>query len=192
MLPDQPHECESMSTGANATRERQDDSRVIVERLHDDVMLPSRATAGSAGFDLRAHLNGRTVRCSDAQAQYERAATEENGEWGIELAPREMALIPLGFRTRLPADVEAQIRPRSGQAFRHALTIPNSPGTVDSDYAEEWMVIVRNDATVVRRIVHGERIAQVVFARFVAPELQLSFVERTSDRVGGFGSTGKH
>jgi len=192
MLPDQPHECESMSTGANARRERHDDSHVIVERLHDDVMLPTRATAGSAGFDLRAHLNGRTVRCSDAQAQYQRAATEENGEWGIELAPREMALIPLGFRTRLPGDVEAQIRPRSGQAFKHALTIPNSPGTVDSDYAEEWMVIVRNDAAVARRIVHGERIAQVVFARFLAPELELSIVERTSDRMGGFGSTGKH
>ncbi len=164
---------------------------VIVDRLHDDVVLPSRATAGSAGFDLRAHLRGRTLRCSDSQTQYEREATEEDGEWGIELAPREMALIPLGFRTRLPDDVEAQIRPRSGQAFKHALTVPNSPGTVDSDYAEEWMVIVRNDASVARRIVHGERIAQVVFSRFVAPELQLSLVERTSDRVGGFGSTGK-
>jgi dUTP pyrophosphatase len=180
-----------MSTSAEANRERPGVSPIIVERLHDDVMLPSRATAGSAGFDLRAHLRDRTVRCSDTQAQYERAATEENGEWGIELSPREMALIPLGFRTRLPGDVEAQIRPRSGQAFKHALTIPNAPGTVDSDYAEEWMVIVRNDATIARRIVHGERIAQVVFARFIAPELHVSIVERTSDRVGGFGSTGK-
>lgn len=165
---------------------------IVVERLHDDVHLPARATAGSAGFDLRAHLRERRVRCSDSATQYDRAATEEQGEWGIELAPREMALIPLGFRTRLPRDVEAQIRPRSGQSFKHALTIPNAPGTVDSDYAEEWMVIVRNDATVPRRIVHGERIAQVVFSRFVAPELHVSAVERTSERVGGFGSTGKH
>jgi dUTP pyrophosphatase len=176
----------------DSMRETQGVPPIIVERLHDDVMLPSRATMGSAGFDLRAHLRARQVQCSDTKAQYERAATVENGEWGIDLAPREMALIPLGFRTRLPHDVEAQIRPRSGQAFKHALTIPNSPGTVDSDYAEEWMVIVRNDASLARRIVHGERIAQVVFSRFVAPELRVSIVERTSDRVGGFGSTGKH
>jgi dUTP pyrophosphatase len=166
--------------------------KVILERLHADVTLPTRATAGSAGFDLRAYLSERHVRCSNGEAVYERSANRAEDKWGIELAPREMALIPLGFRTRLPHDVEAQIRPRSGQAFKHALTVPNSPGTVDSDYAEEWMVIVRNDAPVPRRIVHGERIAQVVFSRFVAPEIQVSFVERSSERAGGFGSTGKH
>ena len=165
---------------------------VILERLHDDVALPTRATGGSAGFDLRAHLRDRLVRCSDGDVQYERSANYAGDEWGIVLAPREMALIPLGFRTRLPHDIEAQIRPRSGQAFKHALTVPNAPGTIDSDYAEEWMVIVRNDAPVPRRIVHGERIAQVVFSRFVAPEFTVSLVERTSERAGGFGSTGKH
>jgi len=165
---------------------------VTVEPLHDDVNLPARATAGSAGFDLRAHLRDRLVHCSYAEAQFEKPATEIDGAWGIELVPRETALIPLGFRTRLPHDVEAQIRPRSGQAFKHSLTIPNAPGTIDSDYAEEWMVIVRNDASVPRRILHGERIAQVVFSTFVAPEFQVSMVERTSERAGGFGSTGKH
>ena len=166
------------------------DRSAIIERLHDDVVLPSRATAGSAGYDLRAYLRGRTVRCSDGVRQTDRDADERGAEWGIELAPREMALIPLGFRTRLPPDVEAQVRPRSGQAFKAALTIPNAPGTVDADYAEEWMVIVRNDAPVARRIVHGERIAQVVFARFVALELHESPVERSTERAGGFGSTG--
>jgi dUTP pyrophosphatase len=177
----------------NGTRSEVNDSpTVILERLHEDVTLPTRATAGSAGFDLRAHLRERHVRCSNGETQYERSANRAEDEWGIELAPREMALIPLGFRTRLPHDVEAQIRPRSGQAFKHALSVPNSPGTVDSDYAEEWMVIVRNDALVPRRIVHGERIAQVVFARFVAPGFRVSVVERSSERAGGFGSTGKH
>ena len=166
------------------------ESSAIIERLHDDVVLPSRATAGSAGYDLRAYLRGRRVRCSDGVLQSEREADERAGEWGLELAPREMALIPLGFRTRLPRDVEAQVRPRSGQSFKHALTIPNAPGTVDADYAEEWMVIVRNDAPVARRIVHGERIAQVVFARYVALELREAVVERTTERAGGFGSTG--
>jgi len=181
-----------MSVENGARGEVQESPTIILERLHDDVSLPVRATSGSAGFDLRAHLRDRLVRFSDGEAVYERSANRAGDEWGIELAPREMALIPLGFRTRLPPDVEAQIRPRSGQAFKHALTVPNSPGTIDSDYAEEWMVIVRNDAPVTRRIAHGERIAQVVFSRFVAPEFQLSLVDRTSERAGGFGSTGKH
>ena len=181
-----------MSAENGAGDEVKDSPKVVLERLHDDVVLPARATAGSAGFDLRAYLRDRSVRCSDGDAQYERSANCAGDEWGVELAPREMALIPLGFRTRLPHDIEAQIRPRSGQAFKHALTVPNSPGTIDSDYAEEWMVIVRNDAAVPRRIVHGERIAQVVFSRFVAPDVQVSLVERTSERAGGFGSTGKH
>jgi dUTP pyrophosphatase len=163
----------------------------LIERLHDDVAVPARATAGSAGYDLRAYLRHRTIRHSDGVTEGERAATDEGGEWGITLPPGEMALIPLGFRTRLPQDVEAQIRPRSGQAFRHALTIPNAPGTVDADYAEEWMVIVRNDAPVARRIVHGERIAQAVFARHVVLELREGMVQRSSERAGGFGSTGK-
>jgi dUTP pyrophosphatase len=164
---------------------------VVLERLHDDVILPARATGGSAGHDLRAYLKQRTVRCSDGAAQSERTATEEDGVWGITLRPAEMALIPLGFRTRLPDGIEAQVRPRSGQVFKHALTIPNAPGTVDADYAEEWMVVVRNDATVDRRIVHGERIAQAVFARYVVLELREGMVQRSTERAGGFGSTGK-
>jgi dUTP pyrophosphatase len=184
------HMSDVVSTRSSDTPET--DEGVMVERLHDDVVLPARATAGSAGYDLRAYLRHRRVRCSDGVAQREQLADERDGEWGVVLEPREMALIPLGFRTRLPDTVEAQIRPRSGQSFKHALTIPNAPGTVDSDYAEEWMVIVRNDAPVPRRIVHGERIAQVVFARYVALELRESDVARSSERAGGFGSTGQH
>ena len=169
-----------------------DEPSATIERLHDDVTLPSRATAGSAGYDVRAYLARRQVRCSDGVTQSERRADERDGTWGIDLAPREMALIPLGFRTRLPPDVEAQIRPRSGQAFKQGLTIPNAPGTVDADYAEEWMVIVRNDGAATRRILHGERIAQVVFARHTALELREAPVTRTTERAGGFGSTGTH
>ncbi|MDQ2668742.1 MAG: dUTP diphosphatase [Gemmatimonadota bacterium] len=161
------------------------------ERLHDDVVVPSRATAGSAGYDLRAYLRGRVVKCSDGLSQRDVAASTEGDAWGVSLAPGEMALIPLGFRTRLPQGVEAQIRPRSGQAFRNALTVPNAPGTVDADYAEEWMVIVRNDAPVARRIAHGERIAQVVFAWYLPLSFTEGGVTRTTERVGGFGSTGR-
>ena len=163
----------------------------LIERLHDDVIVPARATEGSAGYDLRAYLKERTVRHSDGDVQQDRPATEEAKEWGLTLAPGEMALVPLGFRTRMPHGIEAQIRPRSGQAFKRALTMPNAPGTVDADYAEEWMVIVRNDAPVPRRIVHGERIAQAVFARHLAIELREGMVQRSTDRAAGFGSTGR-
>ena len=164
---------------------------IVIERLHEDVVLPSRATEGSAGYDVRAYLKQRNVKHSDGVTQGERAATEMTGEWGVTLTPGEMALIPLGFRTRLPVGIEAQVRPRSGQAFKHALAIPNAPGTVDADYAEEWLVIVRNDAPIARRIVHGDRIAQVVFARYAEISLREGPVRRSTDRAGGFGSTGK-
>jgi len=165
---------------------------ILIEALYPDVVLPSRATTGSAGHDLRAYLRKRTVSFSDGVQQSTREANDADGEWNITLAPNEMALVPLGFRTRLPVGMEAQVRPRSGQAFRHALTIPNAPGTVDADYAEEWLVIVRNDAPAARRIVHGERIAQVVFARYEQPSFNEGAVQRTTERSGGFGSTGKH
>lgn len=164
---------------------------VVVERLHDDATLPAQATPGSAGHDLHAYLRGRRVRVSDGVVHGERDATAIGGEWSVELAPREMALIPLGFRTRLPIGVEGQIRPRSGQSFKRALTIPNAPGTVDADYAEEWMVILRNDAPVPCRVSHGERIAQVVFARHAVLALREGGVDRTTIRTGGFGSTGQ-
>jgi dUTP pyrophosphatase len=163
----------------------------MIELLHADAAVPMRATAGSAGYDLRAHLRERTVRYSDGLVQAERAATMEDGRWGVLVAPGEMVLVPLGFRTRLPSGVEAQVRPRSGQSFKRALTIPNAPGTVDADYAEEWMVIVRNDAPVRQRIVHGERIAQVVFARHDVLDFLEGEVQRSTERTGGFGSTGR-
>ena len=163
----------------------------LFERLHEDVSMPVRATAGSAGYDLRAYLSGRAVKCSNGLSQHEKAAESIGDEWSVVLDAGEMALIPLGFRTRLPDGVEAQIRPRSGQAFKNALTVPNAPGTVDADYAEEWMVIVRNDAPQARRIVHGERIAQVVFARYLPLVFTDGAVARTTERAGGFGSTGQ-
>ena len=167
------------------------DLGALIERMHEDTVIPSRATSGSAGYDLRAYLRGRVVKCSDGVSQHEASATVNGEEWGVALAPGEMALIPLGFRTRLPEGVEAQIRPRSGQAFKNALTVPNAPGTVDADYAEEWMVIVRNDAPIIRRIVHGERIAQVVFSRYLPLSFEEAVVTRSTERAGGFGSTGQ-
>ena len=100
------------------------------------------------------------------------------------------AIIPLGFRASLPAGYEAQIRPRSGTSFRTSLAIANSPGTIDPDYNAEWGVLVRNDGPGTIVITHGERIAQMVIARYEVLEFEEGEVRRSTERDGGFGSTG--
>jgi dUTP pyrophosphatase len=162
---------------------------VVFEALYPDVSPPDRATAGSAGFDLRAHLVARRIRCSDGTTLWETAAVGNDGSWSVELCPGVMALIPLGFRARIPTGLEAQIRPRSGASFKKGLQIPNSPGTVDPDYPDEWLVPVRNATSATLRIDHGERIAQAVFHRFEVVDWAVGTVTATTDRRGGFGST---
>ena len=160
---------------------------IIFEALHAGVEPPSRATEGSAGADLKAYLIDRTVRCSDGARQWD----QRTGAAGtLVLEPGAMALVPLGFRARLPHGVEAQIRPRSGAAFRKGLHIANSPGTVDSDFPDEWMVPVRNGGSGPLAIAHGERIAQMVLARYEVLPMETGVVAATTSRQGGFGSTG--
>jgi dUTP pyrophosphatase len=162
---------------------------ITVELLHDDARAPRRATEGSAGYDLCAYVRSRSIKCSDGQRTWmEEPATR--GDDAFDLAPGVIALVPLGFKARLPLGVEAQIRPRSGTTFKKGLAIPNAPGTVDSDFPDEWMVLVKNPTTVPIRIDHGERIAQMVLARFEVLPIETGRVGVTTDRVGGFGSTG--
>lgn len=134
------------------------------------VALPSYATEGAAGADLRANFADR------------RAVT---------LAPGERALVPTGLRLEIPEGYEVQIRPRSGLALKHGITLPNAPGTIDWDYRGPLGVIVMNAGPEAFTIAHGDRIAQMV----VAPVVQAGFelVEDLSDSArgaGGFGSTG--
>ncbi len=166
-------------------------SSVVFEALHPDVKPPERATAGSAGFDLHAYLAGRRVRCSDGVSLWEAESSRVGTGWGVELLPGVMALIPLGFRARLPDGFEAQVRPRSGASFKKGLQIPNAPGTVDADYPDEWLVPVRNATAAPMRIEHGERIAQAVFQRYEVLSWEPGPVRVTTDRAGGFGSTGR-
>jgi dUTP pyrophosphatase len=170
--------------------DRTNSPTVVFEPLHPDVVPPARATGGSAGFDLRAYLAGRRVRCSDGTSLWETATEEREGSWSIELRPGAMALIPLGFRARLPEGFEAQVRPRSGASFKKGLLIPNAPGTVDADYPDEWLVPVRNGTTAPMRIEHGERIAQAVFQRYEVVTWGAGTVQPSTERAGGFGSTG--
>jgi dUTP pyrophosphatase len=166
-------------------------SAVIVELLHHDAQQPKRATSGSAGYDLCAYLQARAIKCSDGQRSWDTSAETEGGESFFLLEPQVAALIPLGFKARLPHGIEAQIRPRSGTSFKKGLQIPNAPGTIDSDYPDEWMVIVRNPTVHRIRIDHGERIAQMVLSRYEALSIEGGQVGVTTTRTGGFGSTGR-
>ena len=162
----------------------------IVELLHADAQAPRRATEGSAGYDLCAYLRGRTVKCSDGKRTWDAPVADDGGEPSFALERGITALIPLGFKARLPHGIEAQIRPRSGTTFKKGLQIPNAPGTIDSDYPDEWMVIVRNPSDDMIHVKHGERIAQMVLSRYEVLPVESGMVGVTTSRVGGFGSTG--
>jgi len=137
------------------------------------VPLPSYETSGAAGADLRANF-------------------PEDQRDGVTLAPGARSLIPTGLRLAIPEGHEVQIRPRSGLALKHGITLPNSPGTIDSDYRGPLGVIVLNAGTEAFHIAHGDRIAQMV----LAPVLRATFdlvetLENTARGQGGFGSTGR-
>jgi dUTP pyrophosphatase len=165
---------------------------ITIELLHPDARRPERATEASAGYDLCAYLKDQRVNCASHTGITEMptSANRETGAAYFELQPGTTAMIPLGFKARLPVGYEAQIRPRSGTSFKKGLQIPNAPGTVDADYPDEWKVLVRNPGPNPVRIEHGERIAQMVLARYEVLGLVEGKVERTTSRAGGFGSTG--
>ena len=163
---------------------------ILFEGLHAGVRPPRRGTAGSAGYDLEAHLVSRTVRVWRQGVMHERPCLESGGAFSLTLAPGEKALVPLGFKARLPDGYEAQIRPRSGTSVKTDLVIANAPGTVDADYPDEWFVPVKNGGAAPLTIAHGDRIAQMVLARFEVLEFSEGGVVRSTDRSGGFGSTG--
>jgi len=130
---------------------------------------PSYATTGSAGMDIRANLTEPIV-----------------------LDPLDRVLIPTGLFMELPFGYEAQIRPRSGLATKHGITLPNSPGTIDSDYRGELMIPLINLSRESFTIQDGERIAQMVIARHELVEWELVTDLEDSDRgTGGFGHTGR-
>ncbi len=163
---------------------------IIFEPLHDDVHPPARATAHSAGYDLAAYLTGRTVRVFRDGAMSERGVELREGVAALVLQPGERALVPLGFRMRLPVGIEAQVRPRSGTSLKTDIVIVNAPGTIDADYPDECCTPVGNGGTRELVIAHGQRIAQMVFARHEVLDFRLGQVRATTDRAGGFGSTG--
>ncbi len=143
--------------------------KIKIQLMSVGAEMPDYATKGAAGADLRACCPGRV----------------------IDLRPGEWRLVPLGFGMELPEGYEAQIRPRSGIALKHGITVLNAPGTIDADYRGEVHVMLHNISNKAFRINHGDRIAQMV----VAPAPQVKFfaseqLVQSERGTGGFGSTG--
>jgi dUTP pyrophosphatase len=131
--------------------------------------LPHYETLASAGMDLRANI-----------------------DTDIELKPMERTIIPTGLHIELPVGFEAQVRPRSGLAAKHGLTVLNSPGTIDADYRGEIGVILINLSEKVFTVKNGERVAQLVIAKHERAEWkEVEVLSETSRGQGGFGSTGR-
>ena len=144
--------------------------KLFVQRLPHaaDLPLPAYQTAHSAGMDLIAAV-----------------------DVPVSLAPHARALIPTGLQMALPAGFEAQVRPRSGLALKHGLTVLNSPGTIDADYRGELAVILINLGTEPVEITRGMRIAQLVIAPVVQAQWQeVAELPASLRGTGGFGSTG--
>lgn len=136
---------------------------------HSAYLAPAYATVSSAGMDLKANIEGPVV-----------------------LGPLERAIVPTGLHIALPEGTEAQIRPRSGLAAKHGVTVLNSPGTIDADYRGEIKVILVNLSQEPFTINPGERIAQMVVARYEKVEWEETDSLDDTDRgQGGFGSTGR-
>lgn len=146
--------------------------RVIREEGADpEVPLPAYETGGAAGADLRANLPDRGA---------------------LILEPGARVLVPTGLRVEIPPGYEAQIRPRSGLALKHGITLPNAPGTIDSDYRGPLGVIVMNAGQARFVIGHGERIAQMIVAPVVQARFDVADALNMTERGdGGFGSTGR-
>lgn len=143
--------------------------RVLIKKLRADAVVPRYMTAHAAGLDLNAALDRP-----------------------IDIAVGQRAAIPTGLAIKLPDGYEAQVRPRSGLARDHGITLVNSPGTIDADYTGEVVVLVINHGDRAVRIEPGQRIAQLVVAPVVQAELvEVSELPATARGSGGFGSTGR-
>jgi dUTP pyrophosphatase len=138
----------------------------VVNKGHQP--LPTYATSQSAGMDLRANLTEPVV-----------------------LKPMERRLIPTGLHIALPEGYEAQVRPRSGLALKHGITVLNAPGTIDADYRGEIGVVLINLSDADFVINDGERIAQMVIARYDKADLiEVETLDETERGAGGYGHTG--
>jgi dUTP pyrophosphatase len=143
--------------------------RVLIKKLRSDAILPRYMTEHAAGMDLSAAI-----------------------DQPIDVAVGQRAAIPTGLAIKLPDGYEAQVRPRSGLAHEHGITLVNAPGTIDADYTGQIIVLLINHGDRAVRIESGQRIAQLVIAPVVQAELrEVDDLPATARGSGGFGSTGR-
>ncbi|MCW2278704.1 dUTP diphosphatase [Heliophilum fasciatum] len=158
--------------------------KVLINRLHPGAILPEQQTKSSSGFDLYALDVVSPGNVSDPY---------NDSFETIELRPGQRVLVRTGIAIQVPSTMEAQVRPRSGLALKHGLTVLNSPGTIDADYTGDIGVILINLGDKPVDISKGDRVAQLVF-KYVHHEIEflqvkrLSFTQRSN---GGFGHTGR-
>lgn len=151
----------------------------VIRVLHEDwadldVPLPSYETAGAAGADIRANL------------------PPDIRDAGFTLQPMERRIVPTALRIEIPVGFEVQIRPRSGLALKHGMSLPNTPGTIDSDYRGPLGVLMINLGAAPYTVQHGDRVAQMVVTPVVQARFDLADELSDTERgQGGFGSTGK-
>jgi dUTP pyrophosphatase len=151
----------------NAATGHHSEVRILRLSENQDLPLPARETPYAAGYDVR------------------------SSEQDFVLSPGEVRAVGTGLVLELPQGVECQVRPRSGLALKHGITLPNSPGTVDPDYRGELRVILLNQGRDPVPIMRGDRVAQLVFARFESPRIvEATEVSESERGAGGFGSTG--
>jgi dUTP pyrophosphatase len=148
------------------------ESNIKFVKLHSDVKTPKYMTKGAAGFDIAAF-------------------------WGPDLSiskilnPQEMLIVPTGLKLEIPINFEAQVRPRSGLAFKYGISIVNSPGTIDSDFRGEVKVALINLGKADFEVKNGERIAQIVVSPIKRFDMiMVESLSETDRNEGGFGSTG--
>lgn len=145
--------------------------KVTLQRLHTRAVPPRRMTEGAAGFDVAACLDEGVT---------------------LTLEPGARILVPTGWALAIPEGYEGQVRPRSGLALRHGVTVLNAPGTIDSDYRGELRILLVNLGHAPLSIAHGDRVAQLVIAPVCAPTWAEAHIlpHPSGTREGGFGSTG--
>jgi len=169
--------------------------RITWQRLHPEAEVPRRSTERAGARDLKAFLLASPTRLWAANEESVRAPDrdphERDGTPFVDLPPGARAIVPTGLRARLPEAHVALILPRSGTSFRTTLALANAPGLVDEDYPGEWGILVKNDGPAPLRIFHGDRIAQMLVVKAEQLDDEEGEVERTTDRAGGFGSTGR-
>lgn len=178
-----------------------------IERLSPEVPIPVRATLNSAGYDVSAFFGDRPVEVIRNRAPANcPIVSDDNSELhspeevilshhlastsGLLINPGDRVKMPLGFKLMLAPGYHAQLMPRSGHAWRHGLALANGVGLIDADYPAEWHALLVNNGQWSVRIKHLERVAQVVFVRHEIATFLEGQIVQTTDRTGGFSSTG--